>query len=57
MDLEVNMFKCPFCGAEFLRKQDLDAHVISCPYQYEKPKEEEPVKNEEPKEVKKNKKR
>jgi len=54
------MFKCPFCGAEFLRQRDLDTHVLSCPYQYGKPEEveKEPIKNEEPvQEVKKSKKR
>jgi len=36
---EVNMFKCPFCGVEFLREQDYNAHVVKCPFQYGKPEE------------------
>ena len=35
------MYKCPFCGAEFLRKEDYNTHVRECPYQYGKPKVEE----------------
>jgi uncharacterized C2H2 Zn-finger protein len=46
--MEVNMYKCPFCGAEFLRKEDYNTHVRECPYQYGKP---EP-KVEEFKEIK-----
>lgn len=48
------MFKCPFCGAEFAEKRYYDAHVVKCPYQYGKPKEEE-IKNEKSKTERKKK--
>jgi uncharacterized C2H2 Zn-finger protein len=50
---EVNMFKCPFCGIEFLREQDYNLHVVKCPNQYGKPekkKEKHEPKVEEKKE-------
>lgn len=47
------MFKCPFCGIEFLREQDYNLHVVKCPNQYGKPekkKEKHEPKVEEKKE-------
>lgn len=41
------MFKCPFCGAEFLTLQYYNEHVLKCPYQFGKPKKES--KKHEPK--------
>jgi len=35
------MYKCPFCGAEFLYERDYNEHVVKCPYQYGKPEVEE----------------
>ncbi|NLH60629.1 MAG: hypothetical protein GX452_04420 [Ignavibacteriales bacterium] len=55
------MFKCPYCGVEILSEKAYWGHIEICPENpkniKKESKEEEPIKNEEPKEDKKNKKR
>ena len=34
------MYKCPFCGKEFIRLQDFNVHVLKCTKQYATAKKE-----------------
>jgi len=40
------MYKCPYCGAEFLTEQDYNIHILTCK---PKPKEEKKENKEEKK--------
>ena len=47
--LEDRMYKCPYCGAEFLNEQDYNSHILTCKPKIEETKEVKKETVEEPK--------